>query len=69
MTQFETGLAYWQNRGLPPEKTVMGVPFYARPSEALYRQIVAANPEAAYLTASSLSWRICLRMFSSDIRK
>lgn len=54
MTQFEAGLEYWQGRGLPPEKTVMGLPFYGRPSEPLYRQIVAANPEAAY--QDSIEW-------------
>lgn len=54
MTQFEAGLEYWQRRGLPLEKTVMGLPFYGRPSEPLYRQIVAANPEAAY--QDSIEW-------------
>ena len=54
MAQFEAGLDYWQGRGLPPEKTVMGLPFYGRPSEPLYRQIVAANPEAAY--QDSIEW-------------
>jgi chitinase len=48
MEQFSAGLDYWQGRGLPPEKTVMGVPFYTRPGEASYRKIVAADPEAAY---------------------
>jgi GH18 family chitinase len=38
---------YWQARGLPPEKTVLGVPFYARPNEAPYWRIVDAFPEAA----------------------
>jgi GH18 family chitinase len=49
MAQFNAGLDYWQERGLAPEKTVMGVPFYARPTEASYRQIVAADPQAAYV--------------------
>jgi chitinase len=40
-------LDYWSARGLPVEKTVLGVPFYARPSEATYRQLVGDNPEAA----------------------
>ena len=47
MEQFNAGLNYWQGRGLPPEKTVMGVPFYARPSETTYRTIVEADPQAA----------------------
>jgi GH18 family chitinase len=51
MTQFNAGLAYWQGRGLPPEKTVMGVPCYSRPNEILYRQLVAADPQAAYVDA------------------
>ncbi len=54
MPQFEAGLDYWQGRGLPPEKTVLGLPFYGRPSEPLYRQIVAANPDAAY--EDSIEW-------------
>jgi GH18 family chitinase len=51
MAQFEAGLNYWQERGLPPEKTVMGLPFYARPHELTYRRIVAADPGAAYQDA------------------
>jgi GH18 family chitinase len=42
-------LDYWSTRGLPPEKTVLGVPFYARPGEASYHQLVQANPQAANL--------------------
>jgi chitinase len=48
MEQFTAGLDYWGGRGLPPGKTVMGVPFYARPGEASYRVIVEADPGAAY---------------------
>jgi chitinase len=48
MEQFTAGLDYWQGRSLPPVKTVMGVPFYARPGEASYRKIVEADPGAAY---------------------
>lgn len=47
MTQFQTGLDYWQGLGLPPEKTVMGLPFYGHP-ETIYRRIVEFNPQAAY---------------------
>ena len=43
----EEALAYWKERGLPAAKTVLGVPFYSRPGEALYRQLVAADPAAA----------------------
>ena len=46
MEQFEKGLAYWSTRGLSKEKTVMGLPFYARP-EMPYFKIVEADPSAA----------------------
>lgn len=46
MEQFEKGLSYWGKRGLPREKTVMGVPFYARP-EMPYAKIAGADPSAA----------------------
>lgn len=48
MEQFEKGLSYWSARGLPKEKTVMGVPFYARP-DTPYFKIVQADPSAAQL--------------------
>lgn len=40
-------LDYWSKRGLPAEKTVLGVPFYSRPSEVPYKKLVAADPAAA----------------------
>lgn len=40
-------LDYWQGRGLPKEKTVLGVPFYAKPNWATYRSMVTANPANA----------------------
>ena len=43
----EEALAYWQQRELPQNKTVLGVPFYSRPGEVLYRQLVASHPAAA----------------------
>lgn len=46
-TYAESSLAYWLGRGLPAEKTVLGVPFYARPGWEPYRNLVAANPAAA----------------------
>ena len=42
-----TSIDYWENRGLSREKTVLGVPFYARPSWATYSSYVAANPANA----------------------
>jgi GH18 family chitinase len=62
MAQFEQGLNYWQERGLPPEKMVMGVPFYGRPSEPLYRQIVEADPEAAF--ADSIEWNGAMNQYN-----
>ena len=46
MEQFERGLSYWSERGLPPQKMVMGVPFYGDPNLPFYK-IVQADPEAA----------------------
>lgn len=46
MEQFEHGLAFWSERGLPPEKIVMGLPFYGDPNFA-YFKIVAEDPAAA----------------------
>jgi GH18 family chitinase len=46
MEQFERGLSYWSERGLPPEKTVMGAPFYGDP-DMPYFKIVDADPQAA----------------------
>ncbi len=47
MAQFEKGLAYWLGRGLPPEKLVMGVPFYSHPDSVIYKKLVAFDPAAA----------------------
>jgi GH18 family chitinase len=47
MSQFQAGLDYWQGRGLAKGKTVMGVPFYARPDGTPYKKIVASDPAAA----------------------
>ena len=46
MDQFERGLAFWSERGLPPEKIVMGVPFYGDPNMP-YRKLIEAEPAAA----------------------
>ena len=46
MEQFERGLAFWSERGLPPEKIVMGLPFYGDPNFA-YFKIVQEDPSAA----------------------
>jgi GH18 family chitinase len=49
MAQAEMSLDYWLGRGLPPEKTVLGLPFYSRPNEVPYREIVGADPAAAQI--------------------
>jgi GH18 family chitinase len=47
LAQFQKGLDYWLGRGLPPEKLVMGLPFYSRPGEVPYRKLVKNDPAAA----------------------
>lgn len=41
-------LAYWQGRGLPVSKTVLGVPFYGQPSQESFATLLArgADPQA-----------------------
>ena len=38
-----SSLNYWLGRGLPKEKAVLGVPYYARPSWAAYNTLVGSN--------------------------
>jgi GH18 family chitinase len=52
LEQFEKGLAYWSERGLPKEKIVMGMPFYARVKDSssegvAFAKLVEADPAAA----------------------
>ena len=42
-----SALDYWQARGLPQAKTVLGVPFYSRPGEVTYRKLEQSDPAAA----------------------
>ena len=45
----ENALNYWtKTKGVPKEKAIVGVPFYARPSWSNYNEIVAKDPEAPY---------------------
>lgn len=46
LEQFERGLAFWSERGLPKEKIVMGMPFYGDP-DLPYFKIIAEDPSAA----------------------
>ena len=53
----DTSINYWLNRGVPAEKIILGMPLYARPSWKQYRDLVAENPEYAYMdhaTSASL---------------
>ena len=52
MEQFEKGLSYWSQRGLPKEKIVMGVPFYSHIKDSTsagisYAKLVQAVPSAS----------------------
>jgi chitinase len=49
----QSALDYWLGRGLPPEKAILGVPFYARPGDIPYVKIVKADPAAARLDLST----------------
>lgn len=44
----QNALDYWAYRGLPKGKMVLGVPFYSRPLEYPYRELVAADPSASF---------------------
>lgn len=43
----ERSLATWLARGIHPDKLVLGVPFYARPSGAAYRALLANDAATA----------------------
>ncbi|MBP2833012.1 T9SS type A sorting domain-containing protein [Aquimarina sp. U1-2] len=48
MAQATGGLDYWLGRGLPKEKTILGVPFYCRPQPESYANLLAmgASPNS-----------------------
>jgi GH18 family chitinase len=52
MEQFEKGIAYWSERGVPREKLIIGVPFYSHVKNSsaegmTYSKLVKADPAAA----------------------
>ena len=47
MSYAEDALDYWHARGLAADRTVLGVPFYTRPAEVSFREMVEADPGAA----------------------
>jgi len=46
---------FWKGRGLSAAKTVLGVPFYSRPTYYTYSQLVAMNPANANLDCVTVS--------------
>ncbi len=46
LEQFQKSLDYWLNRGISPEKLVMGIPFYSRPGEIPFRKLIKNDPTA-----------------------
>ncbi len=51
LTEFEEGLKYWSERGVPKEKINIGIPFYSRPSEVTFANLVKEDPDAADLNS------------------
>jgi chitinase len=42
----DSALTYWLQRGCPKEKTILGVPFYGRHPEMIYKDIIGREPGA-----------------------
>jgi chitinase len=51
LAEFEEGLKYWNERGVPKEKINIGVPFYSRPSEVTFANLVKEDPATAQLNS------------------
>lgn len=52
----ENAMKVWTQKGLPKEKMVLGLPFYARPSWSGYNQIVARDPQAPFKDVSGTDY-------------
>ncbi|MCT4509655.1 MAG: glycosyl hydrolase family 18 protein [Tepidibacter sp.] len=53
----DTSIEYWLNRDVPKEKIVIGIPFYAHPTNPtwkVYRDIVKQDKENAYKDAATI---------------
>ncbi len=51
MEEFEAGLKYWSERGVPKEKINIGTPLYSRPDEVTYAKLVQYDAAAAQADA------------------
>lgn len=52
----ENAMKVWTQKGLPKEKMVLGLPFYARPSWRGYNEIVASDPQAPFKDRSGIDY-------------
>jgi chitinase len=43
----QNALTFWQSKGFPPDKLILGVPFYSRPSNTPYSALVTLDPAAS----------------------
>ena len=47
LTFAQSGLKLWLDKGVPPAKAILGVPFYSQPGYTPYSMLVAQDPNAA----------------------